>query len=183
MPAGPILVAFASRHHGTEEMAAEIADTLRRTGFEVDLCPAADVLTIERYGAVIIGSAVYMAQWESPALELLRRERQALTRRRVWLFSSGPVGDGRSTRHPEIVPHPDGVDQLADEIGAGGRAMFGGRVDAQQGGLEMAIMAKAGLEGDWRDLPRVRGWAQQIAAMLRADGRSSPPARQPGGSP
>jgi len=32
----------------------------------------------------------------------------------------------------------------------------------------MAIMAQAGLEGDWRDLPRVRGWALEIASALRA---------------
>lgn len=170
MLARPILVAYASRHHGTEEMAVEIADTLRGAGFEVELCAAADVLTVEPYGAIIVGSAVYMFQWESPALELVRRERLALAERHVWLFSSGPVGDGKSTRHPETVPHPNGVDQLADEIGARGRAMFGGRVDSNQGGFAMAIMAKAGLEGDWRDLPRVRSWALEIAAILRADG-------------
>jgi menaquinone-dependent protoporphyrinogen oxidase len=162
----PVLVAYASRHHGTEEMAAEIAAALRQAGFEVDLRAAADVLTIEPYGAVIVGSAVYMFHWERPALELVRRERRALAERRVWLFSSGPVGDGKSTRHPETVPHPDGVDELADEIGAAGRAMFGGRVDPDQGGLAMAIMARAGLEGDWRDLPRVRSWATEIAAAL-----------------
>jgi hypothetical protein len=47
--------------------------------------------------------------------------------------------------------------------------MFGGRVDAGQGGLAMAIMARAGLEGDWRDFPRVRSWALEIAAALGAD--------------
>ena len=169
MLARPILVAYASRHHGTEEIAAEIVEALRLEGFEVDLRAAGDVLTVEEYGAVIVGSAVYMFQWESPALELVRRDRLALATRPVWLFSSGPVGDGKSTRHPETVPHPDGVDQLADEIVARGRAMFGGRVDSSQGGLAMAVMAKAGLEGDWRDLPRVRSWALEIAAALRAE--------------
>ena len=164
----PILVAFASRHHGTEEMAAEIAAALREAGFGVDLRAAGEVPTIEPYGAVIIGSAVYMAEWERPALELIRRERHALEERRVWLFSSGPVGEGKSTRHPETVPQPEVVDRLADEIGVRGRAMFGGRVDAQQDSFAMAIMARAGLEGDWRDLPRVRGWALEIASALRA---------------
>ena len=168
MLARPILVAYASRHHGTEEMAAAIAEILRDAGFAVDLQVAADVLTVEPYGAVIVGSAVYMFHWEAPALELVRRDRSALADRAVWLFSSGPVGDGKSTRHPETVPQPDGIDQLAAEIGARGCAMFGGRVDSGQGGLAMAIMAKAGLEGDWRDLPRVRGWAQEIAVALRA---------------
>ena len=164
----PILVAYASRHHGTEEMASEIAAALRDAGFSVDLRDAGEVATMEPYGAVIVGSAVYMAQWERPALELIRRERDLLTGRRVWLFSSGPVGDGRSTRHPETVPQPAVVDRLADEIGVRGRAMFGGRVDAQQDSFAMAIMAQAGLEGDWRDLPRVRGWALEIASALRA---------------
>ena len=132
MLARPVLVAYASRHHGTEEMAIEIAAALRVAGFEVDLRAASDVLTIEPYGAVIVGSAVYMFHWEIPALELIRRERVALATRKVWLFSSGPVGDGKSTRHPETVPHPDGVDELADEVGARGRAMFGGRVDPRQ---------------------------------------------------
>jgi menaquinone-dependent protoporphyrinogen oxidase len=170
MLAGPILVAYASRHHGTEEMAAEIAGALRDEGFGVDLRPAQDVATTQPYGAVIVGSAVYMARWESPAQELVRREREALAQRPVWLFSSGPVGDGRSTRHPETVPHPHGVDELADDIGARGRAMFGGRIDARQGGFAMAIMTEAGLEGDWRDMPRVRRWALQVAATLRAAG-------------
>ena len=66
------------------------------------------------------------------------------------------------------MPQPAVVDRLADEIGVRGRAMFGGRVDAQQDSFAMAIMAQAGLEGDWRDLPRVRGWALEIASALRA---------------
>jgi menaquinone-dependent protoporphyrinogen IX oxidase len=60
MLAKPILVAYASRHHGTEEMAAKITGALRHAGSEVDVRAAADVLTIEPYGAVIVGSAVYM---------------------------------------------------------------------------------------------------------------------------
>ena len=113
----PILVAYASRHHGTEEMATEIAAALREAGFSVDLRAAAEVSTTEPYGAVVVGSAVYLTEWERPALELIQRKRDVLAGRRVWLFSSGPVGNGRATRHPESVPQPAVVDRLADEIG------------------------------------------------------------------
>ena len=41
----PILVAYASRHHGTEEMASEIAAALRDAGFSVDLRAAGEVAT------------------------------------------------------------------------------------------------------------------------------------------
>ncbi len=164
----PVLVAFATRHHGTEGIAREIAIALGEAGFAVDLVPAEAVTSIEGYSAVVLGSAVYMVHWEGAALDLLRRERRALACRPVWLFSSGPVGEGKTTRRPETVPQPDVVAELAAEIGARGQAMFGGRVDPTEGGFDTAVMSQAGLEGDWRDLHKVRMWARTIAATLRA---------------
>ena len=164
-----VLVTYASRHGSTRGIAERIAETIQRQGLEVSLRPIGQDGSVEQYDAYVIGSAAYMTSWLKEATAFVRAHERLLAGKPVWLFSSGPVGDGKSTRHPETVPHPDGVDQLADEIGARGRAMFGGRVDSAQGGFAMAIMAKAGLEGDWRDLPRVRSWALEIAGVLRAD--------------
>jgi len=169
MPDRPVLVAYASRHHGTEGIAREVATTLRAGGFRVDFRRAQNVARVGRYVAVVVGSAVYMVQWEEAALALLRRERAALARRPVWLFSSGPVGDGKTTRRPETVPHPEIVAGLADEIGVRGSAMFGGRVDTDEAGFDMEVMAAAGLQGDWRDLSRVRAWSHAVAVAIRAE--------------
>jgi menaquinone-dependent protoporphyrinogen oxidase len=169
MPAPTVLVAYASRHHGTEGIAREIATALRADGFRADLRHADAVASVTRYAAVVLGSAVYMAQWEDSALALLRRERSALAGRPVWLFSSGPVGDGKTTRRPEMVPHPEAVAGLAEEIGVRGSAMFGGRVGAEETGFDIQVMAQAGLTGDWRDLGRVRAWSHAIAMSVRAD--------------
>jgi menaquinone-dependent protoporphyrinogen oxidase len=176
MSAEPVLVAFASRHHGTEGIAAEIAATLRADGFQVDLRRADTVTGVGRYAAVILGSAVYMAQWESAALGLLQRERRALAERPVWLFSSGPVGAGRTTRRPDRVPQPEAVTALATEIGVRGLAMFGGRVDTSESGFDIQVMSLAGLEGDWRDLGKVRAWAHAVAAVIQADALPNEPA-------
>ena len=169
MPDRPVLVAYASRHHGTEGIAREVATTLRADGLRVDFRRAQNVASVGRYVAVVVGSAVYMAQWEEAALALLRRERATLARRPVWLFSSGPVGDGKTTRRPETVPHPEVVAGLADEIGVRGSAMFGGRVDTDEAGFDMEVMAAAGLQGDWRDLSRVRAWSHAVAVAIRAE--------------
>jgi menaquinone-dependent protoporphyrinogen oxidase len=169
MAAPRILVAYASRHHGTEGIAREIAAALGAAGFRVDLRNAGVVVSVARYAAIVIGSSVYMARWEDSALGLLRRERTTLARRPVWLFSSGPVGNGKTTRRPEMVPHPEAVVELADEIGVRGSAMFGGRVAADEPGFDIEVMAQAGLTGDWRDLGRVRAWSHAIAIAIRSE--------------
>ncbi len=165
----PVLVAYASRHHGTEGIAREVAATLQADGLQVDFRRAETVAGVDGYAAVILGSAVYMAHWEQAALDLLRRERAALAARPVWLFSSGPVGDGKTTRRPDTVPHPEVAIALAEEVGVRGLAMFGGRVDPGEDGFDIQVMAQAGLEGDWRDLNRVRAWSHSIAVVLRSE--------------
>jgi menaquinone-dependent protoporphyrinogen oxidase len=147
----------------------------------VDLRRADSVTGVGRYAAVILGSAVYMAQWESAALGLLLRERRALGERSVWLFSSGPVGTGRTTRRPDRVPQPEAVTALATEIGVRGLAMFGGRVDTSEAGFDIQVMTQAGLEGDWRDLAKVRAWTHAVAAAIQADALLREPATS--GSP
>jgi menaquinone-dependent protoporphyrinogen oxidase len=169
MPAQPVLVAYASRHHGTEGIAREIATTLISEGLSVDLRRVDLVDGVGSYAAVVLGSAVYMAHWEETALSLLRRERVELARRPVWLFSSGPVGDGKTTRRPGIVPQPEAVAALSEEIGVRGSAMFGGRVGADEAGFDIQVMAQAGLTGDWRDLGRVRAWSHALAMAIRSE--------------
>ena len=40
----------------------------------------------------MIGSAAYYGRWLKEATRFVRRERESLVGRPVWLFSSGPVG-------------------------------------------------------------------------------------------
>lgn len=61
-----VLVAYASRHEATAEIAAAIAGELGSAGCVAD--------------AAIVGSALYLGRWDESALDLLRRERAALAR-------------------------------------------------------------------------------------------------------
>ncbi len=92
---------------------------------------------------------------------------RALARIPTWLFSSGPVGAGTATARPGRLPQPEDVAALAGEIGAHATT-FGGRVDPDDGGFDLQIMASAGLAGDWRDFHRIRAWARAIAADVLA---------------
>ena len=89
-----ILIACATRHGSTAEIAAEIADVLRRNVPDavVDLRDAAKAGEVAGYDAAVIGSAVYMGRWLPTARDLVEGHREVLSAMPVWLFSSGPLG-------------------------------------------------------------------------------------------
>ncbi len=167
-----ILVAYASRHEATAEIAAAIAAEVERAGCETERLEVHAVTGVAGYDAAVIGSALYLGRWDEAALGLLRRERQALAAMPTWLFSSGPVGVGTATARPERLPQPEDVAEIIDEIGARATT-FGGRVDPDEDGWDVEIMTTAGLAGDWRDFARIRSWARAIAAdaLARAAAR------------
>ncbi len=170
-----VLVAYASRHEATAEIAAAIAGELGAAGCVATVVEARAAASLADVDAAIVGSALYLGRWDESALDFLRREQEALARIPTWLFSSGPVGDGRATARPERLPQPEEVAALATQIGAHATT-FGGRVDADEEGFDLQIMTSAGLAGDWRDFARIRAWARRIAAdvLVRTAAVDSP---------
>jgi menaquinone-dependent protoporphyrinogen oxidase len=92
-----ILVTVASRHGATKEIAEAIARELAERGLEVTVSPVQEVDSIQGYDAVVLGSAVYLGKWMKPAKAFAAREAAGLSSVPVWLFSSGPIGDVRTT--------------------------------------------------------------------------------------
>jgi menaquinone-dependent protoporphyrinogen oxidase len=158
-------VASASRHGGTREIAAAIAAELREAGLEVDDLPVEEVEQIDGYDAVVLGSAVYVGKWLAPARRLVEERAEELSRRPVWLFSSGPVGR---------PPRPEGdaavdVSEIVAAVGPREHRILPGRLERAELGLrERAIVKVVGAqEGDSRDWEAVGAWARGIAEALR----------------
>src|SRR4051794_41276382 len=89
-----VLVAYASKHRSTAEIAEVIADELREQGVGVDLREAGAVEDLSSYAAVVLGSAVYMKRWRRAARRLLRRVENPIAGPTLWVFNLGPVGGG-----------------------------------------------------------------------------------------
>ena len=89
-----VLVAYASKHGATAEIAEAIADQLREAGHATDCMPTDQVKELERYDAAVVGSAVYMKRWRRDAHRLLKHERRALADRP--LLSSARVHAART---------------------------------------------------------------------------------------
>jgi menaquinone-dependent protoporphyrinogen oxidase len=162
------LVIVASRHGGTREIARAIASELTAAGVPADTCDACDVGDLAGYGAVVLGSAVYMGHWLPEARGVVERCAPQLATLPVWLFSSGPLG----AQAPQPADTPAQMTELARTLGARGAATFVGALDPHDLGLGERLLARAvhAPAGDFRDWHAIRAWAHVIAAELGAGG-------------
>ena len=159
-----VLVAYATKHGSTREVAEEIGRVLRQRGLDTDVAEARLVRDLAPYGAVVLGSALYAAHWQRDANRFVARHLAALQARPVWLFSTGPLDRSADAG---LLPAPPSVAITTDPIGARAHRVFGGRLLADTPGLDPQVLATHPV-GDFRDWAAIRAWAQGIAAALAA---------------
>lgn len=160
-----ILVAYATKHGSTAEIATAIGEEIRSAGYDVDVLNARDLAgarALEPYDAVVLGSALYAAHWQRDANRFVRRHVAGLGARPVWLFSSGPLD--HSAEFGDIPMTPPVAAEVAP-IGARGHRTFGGRLLATTPGIDPAVL-RTHRQGDFRDWTAIRAWGRAIAAEL-----------------
>jgi menaquinone-dependent protoporphyrinogen oxidase len=157
-----VLVAYATKHGSTGEIAEAVGATLRGAGLEVDVRGAREVQTLAPYGAVVLGSALYSAHWQRDANRFVKRHLAELQRRPVWLFSSGPLDHSAEFADIPLTEH---VAADVSPVGARGHRTFGGRLLAGTPGVDDAMLATHRV-GDFRNWAHVEAWARMIAAAL-----------------
>ena len=167
MDAG-VLVAYASRYGATAEIAEKVGDVLRQAGLSVDVRPADKVSDVSAYRAVILGSAVYIGRWRKQAVNFLKDNEQALAQRSVWLFSSGPTGEGDPVELLKGWRIPDALQPVADRVQPRDIAVFHGAVFPEKLNLIQRWMIKMvkAPAGDFRDWDAITAWAEGIATAL-----------------
>ena len=171
-----VLVAYATKHGSSREIAEAIGGRLRERGLDAEVRQVGEVDGVEMYEALVIGSAVYLGSWRKEALAFLDRHAETLHRVPTWLFSSGPTG---------TEPTDDALlekrQRRLDAVGARNHHLFRGALDPDDlGFLERGAVkaAKAPL-GDFRDWDEIQAWAATIAGELAREAT----ARERGGAP
>lgn len=166
-----VLVTAASRHGATSEIAEAIAGALREKCVAVDVHPVEQVDDLAGYGAVVLGSAVYVGQWLEPARRFVDEHADELAARPTWLFSSGPIGDPPKPEPEQAVQ----IEPLLDKRKAREHRLFAGKIDTSKLGFgERALtLALRVPEGDFRDWAEIADWAETIAAAVAADAGAS----------
>jgi menaquinone-dependent protoporphyrinogen oxidase len=163
-----VLVSAASMHGSTSAIARVIGEVLAEQGLAVTVLEPEKVQSIEEYDAVIIGSAVYMAHWLAPAIDLVNRCLDQLSSRPVWLFSSGPVGSPISEVAQGMAKDPVEMAGLRIATHARDHQIFAGKLDRRvlSQAQRASLLIFHGLEGDFRDWAEIGQWASGIAEQL-----------------
>ena len=170
-----ILVAYASKHGATKELAERISKDLRSAGLQAEARAVGDVGDLGAYEGFVVGSAAYMGHWMKDAVAFVRGQQHLLAQRPVWLFSSGPLGseatnakgeDLRAAAEPKELPEFQETIHPREH-----RVFFGaldpGRLSFTERSLRKLPAARAILpEGDFRDWDEIQVWAQGIAKQM-----------------
>ena len=160
-----IMVSAASRHEATTEVAHAIATALERADIEVDERRPEDVVHLDGYDGVVLGSAIYAGHWLKPAKDLVERTSSRMRALPVWLFSTGPIG---VPLKPEGLPVD--VAPMLEQSGAREHRIFAGRLDKRQLGFgeKMLVRMVGATDSDYRPWDEIEAWAREIAATLKA---------------
>ena len=164
-----VLVTYATKYGGTAEIAEKIGQVLREAGLQADVLPADRVSDLTPYKAVVLGSGVYIGQWRKEAATFLKANEKALAERPVWLFSSGPTGEGDPVKLTDGWRFPRPLQPIADRIQPRDVAVFHGVVDREKLNLiERWVIKNVNAPlGDFRDWDAITSWATAIADALK----------------
>ncbi len=164
-----VLVAYATKYGATAEIAEKIGQVLRQASLRAEVLPVERVGDLAAYRAVVLGSAVYAGQWRKEAAAFLEANEQALAERAVWLFSSGPTGEGDPAQLMKGWRFPEALQPIADRIQPRDIAFFHGVLDLKKLNLAEKLIVKAlkAPVGDFRDWEAITSWAAGIAATLK----------------
>jgi menaquinone-dependent protoporphyrinogen oxidase len=159
-----LLVTYASKYGSTAEIAEVIGKELRKRSLEVEVKQIGDVGDLTGYDGFIIGSALYAGGWLEPAAEFLRSNQELLTSRPVWLFSSGPTGEGDPNEILGGWTFPEDLMAVRETIKPKDIILFHGNLDLDKlsFGEKMIIKSVNATVGDFRDWLVIRSWARMM---------------------
>ena len=168
-----ILVAYASKHGATREIAERIAESLRAAGQPANARPVQEAGDLDDYEGFVIGSATHSTHWLKDATAFVMGNRELLAQRPVWLFSSGPLGaeatDAKAGDLSAAVEPTEIRGFFQAAIHPRDHRVFFGALDpgrlslsgwsCLEGPATRAILP----EGDFRNWAQIEEWAEGIA--------------------
>ncbi len=163
-----ILVAYASKHGATAEIAERIAGVLRQKGLQIDVATTEGQTDPGSYSAVVLGVSLYMGRWHKQAVRFLKQHESVLSGKPFWLFLSGPSGEGDPLELLEGRDVPPSLKPLIERINPRETRVFHGSLMPEKlGGFERWIIKKVKAPtGDFRDWTAIESWAASIAGGL-----------------
>ena len=156
-----VLIAYATKHGSTHEVAETVAAHLAQAGVEAHTVPADRVRSLDEFQAVVLGAPIYMGRWHRDARAFLRRFRSELATRPLAVFALGPISDsaeqwdGARQQLYRALAHVPGVEPVT--VG-----LFGGAIVPETLHFPFSHVPA----GDLRDWDSIRAWTERLPDAL-----------------
>ena len=166
-----VLVAYATKYGATAEIAEKIGEVLNQAGFSAEVLPVNQVKDLGSYKAVVLGSAVYIGRWRKEAVKFLKGNEKLLSELPLWVFSSGPTGQGDPLALTNGWRFPKSLRPQIERIQPREIVVFHGGIDTtKMKPLERWMIDKVGAATeDSRDWESISSWAKAIASELGSE--------------
>jgi menaquinone-dependent protoporphyrinogen oxidase len=164
-----ILVVYGSRYGGTAEIAEEIGKVLKQEQFDVDVQSADHIGNPSRYDAFVIGSGVYAGMWRKEAANFVINNEKLLSDKPVWIFSSGPTGEGDVRKLMSGWEYPAKIRHAVESIKPREIISFHGVIYPEKLSFFHKLILKTvkAPSGDFRNWDTITDWARNIAQELK----------------
>lgn len=160
---GKILVGYGTKMGGTVAIAEKIGEVLSSRGHEVTVSEASKARLKDGFDAAVIGSGLYAGMWRGPAKRLVKTLAKTAPETPLWLFHSGPLGEGEADKQQKF---PGWLKDLETGLDVRDKTTFGGLLTEDAPGMIAKSLRKNGMTGDFRDMDAVAAWANSIAEAL-----------------
>ncbi len=170
-----VLVTYGTKYGATAQIAEKIGEVLKQAGLQADVVDTRKTPDPSAYNAVVIGSAVYIGMWRKEVNNFIKKYAGTLAQKPVWVFSSGPTGQGNPVEMMQGWIIPKSIKAEIDNIKPRDITVFHGATNESKWNfLEKAAIknVKAPL-GDFRDWNAITAWANSIAAKLKRQNNDS----------
>lgn len=171
-----ILVAYATKHGSTAEVAEFIGQVFREHDLDTTVMAAEKVQSVSDYDAFVVGSPVYASLWLTEISQFLERFETELSKKPVYYWMNCIrvlEPDGREHALAEYIYKP-----LMNKIGVRDIAVFGGKLSLDEIDWNERWTLSARYEGDalpgsrnddYRDWEAIREWAKHIREQLTGE--------------
>ncbi len=166
-----VLIAYASRCGSTGSIAQAMAEALCAKGASVEVRLVENVKDLSPYQAVIVGSAIRAGKWLSEATAFVKSNQDSLSRLPTAYFVAClTMREDTPENRAKVLAYLDPVRKGAPKITPVAVGLFPGVVDFSKLSFmnKTVLEAKGISEGDYRNLPAVKGWASEVAPAFMA---------------
>ena len=168
-----LLIAYASVHGSTAEIAEFIGKELRQRDFTVTVANMTEVESLDEYDAIILGSAIHGTMWLQEMSIFLDHFQEDLKVKPLLVFITCVrvlEPDGYEHVLREYINH-----QVLDKLNVKSLTAFAGRLDYSEIDWNERWTLAARYDGsqspgsysrDFRDWDKIRSWAISVADQL-----------------